>query len=75
MNQDSVGSLGSIGSIGSKGKETKPRKTRSRTSKIYDDPAITRGYDSIPLIEVDQLPRGGISLETKAVGRIQVRGA
>ena len=29
-------------------------------------------YDSIPLIEKDSLPRGGISMETKAVGRVQV---
>jgi hypothetical protein len=29
-------------------------------------------YDSIPLIEQIKLPRGGISMETKAVGRIQV---
>ena len=30
-------------------------------------------YDSIPLLEQTKLPRGGISVETKAVGRIQVR--
>ena len=30
-------------------------------------------YDSIPLLEQTKLPRGGISMETKAVGRIQVR--
>lgn len=29
-------------------------------------------YDSIPLMEQTKLPRGGISIETKAVGRIQV---
>lgn len=29
-------------------------------------------YDSIPLLEQTKLPRGGISMETKAVGRIQV---
>jgi len=29
-------------------------------------------YDSIPLLEQTKLPRGGISLETKAVGRVQV---
>lgn len=28
-------------------------------------------YDSIPLLEQTKLPRGGISMETKAVGRIQ----
>lgn len=29
-------------------------------------------YDAIPLIEQTKLPRGGISMETKAVGRVQV---
>lgn len=32
-------------------------------------------YDSIPLLEQTKLPRGGISMETKAVGRIQVSHA
>lgn len=35
---------------------------------------ISDAYDSIPLIEQTKLPRGGISMETKAIGRIQVRG-
>ena len=34
---------------------------------------ISRAYDSIPLLEQTKLPRGGISIETKAVGRVQVR--
>jgi hypothetical protein len=42
-------------------------------AKIFDDACITAGYDSVPLIEIDTLPRGGISFETRAVGRIQVR--
>jgi hypothetical protein len=46
---------------------------RHRQSKIFDDPSITRGYESVPLIDIDTLPRGGISFDTKAVGRIQVR--
>jgi hypothetical protein len=29
-------------------------------------------YDMIPLLEQTKLPRGGISIETKAVGRVQV---
>jgi hypothetical protein len=35
---------------------------------------VSDAYDSIPLIEQTKLPRGGISMETIAVGRIQVRG-
>jgi hypothetical protein len=42
------------------------------SSKIFDDSSVTRGYESVPLIDIDVLPRGGISFETKAVGRIQV---
>lgn len=33
---------------------------------------IGNAYDSIPLLEQTKLPRGGISMETKAVGRVQV---
>jgi hypothetical protein len=29
-------------------------------------------YDAIALLEQTKLPRGGISIETKAVGRVQV---
>lgn len=45
---------------------------RRNRSRIYDDPAVVAGYNSVPLLDLDQLPRGGISIETKAVGRIQV---
>ncbi len=34
---------------------------------------ISNAYDSIPLLEQTKLPRGGISIETKAVGMVQVR--
>ena len=40
---------------------------------IFDDPYTVAAYQSVPLIEIDRLPRGGISFDTKAVGRIQVR--
>jgi len=33
---------------------------------------ISRAYDSIPLLEQTKLPRGGVSIETEAVGRVQV---
>lgn len=39
----------------------------------FDDaPHIIRSYDSVPLLEQTKLPRGGISMETQAVGRVQV---
>jgi hypothetical protein len=33
---------------------------------------VVAGYNSVPIIELDRLPRGGMSMETKAVGRVQV---
>jgi hypothetical protein len=57
--------------IGSTKRRNKPLGRRAQ-SKIFDDSAVMRGYDSVPLIDMDVLPRGGISFETKTVGRIQV---
>ena len=47
------------------------RQRKGQNSKIFDDAAVIAGYDSVPLIDIDLLPRGGISFETKSVGRIQ----
>jgi hypothetical protein len=44
-----------------------PRESLDKLASVSD------AYDAIPLIEQTKLPRGGISMETKAVGRIQVR--
>lgn len=44
---------------------------RSTSSVIYDSPAIVEGYASVPLLDVTELPRGGISIQTKAVGAVQ----
>ncbi|KAL3921111.1 MAG: hypothetical protein SGILL_002921 [Bacillariaceae sp.] len=44
------------------------------SSQVDPDGRVARisdAYDSIPLIEQTKLPRGGLSMETKAVGRIQ----
>lgn len=38
-----------------------------------DAPSVVKSYDAVPLLEQTKLPRGGISMETKAVGRVQVR--
>jgi hypothetical protein len=48
------------------------RISSRQRSRIYDDPAVIAGYNSVPLIDLDRLPRGGISLETQSIGRIQV---
>lgn len=35
--------------------------------------AVANNYDSIPVLEQTKLPRGGVSVDTQAVGRVQVR--
>jgi hypothetical protein len=43
------------------------------SAHAFDDPPhIVRSYDSVPLLEQTKLPRGGISMETQSVGRVQV---
>jgi hypothetical protein len=43
---------------------------------MYEDaPSVVKAYDAIPVLEQTKLPRGGISMETKAVGRVQVSEA
>jgi len=51
-------------------KSTRWRKTRKST-KIFDDLSVVAGYAAVPLLDIDHLPRGGISFETTSVGRIQ----
>jgi hypothetical protein len=46
-------------------------KKKNNKSRIYDDPVVVAGYTSVPLLDSVNLPRGGLSIETKAVGRIQ----
>lgn len=49
------------------------QQQRRQQSRIFDDPSVTAGYQNVPLLEMTKLPRGGISVDTKAVGRVQVR--
>lgn len=37
-----------------------------------EGPTIANNYAAIPVLEQTKLPRGGVSVETKAVGRVQV---
>jgi hypothetical protein len=37
-----------------------------------EDPLLIVSYNSIQVLEQTKLPRGGVSIETKAVGRVQV---
>jgi hypothetical protein len=41
-------------------------------SGYHDPPDVHLSYKSIPLLEQITLPRGGISMDTQAVGRVQV---
>ena len=44
-----------------------------RNEEIPDAPTIANNYAAIPVLEQTKLPRGGVSVETQAVGRVQVR--
>jgi hypothetical protein len=37
-----------------------------------ESPGLLLSYNQIPVLEQTKLPRGGVSVETKAVGRVQV---
>lgn len=45
----------------------------SACDEFAESPAAARAYDAVPILEQTKLPRGGISVDTKAVGRVQVR--
>jgi hypothetical protein len=40
---------------------------------IAESPENSKAYELVPVLEQTKLPRGGVSIETKAVGRVQVR--
>jgi hypothetical protein len=48
------------------------KKIVERDVPLIDDPIMCRMYEAIPELELTTLPRGGTSIETDAVGRIQV---
>lgn len=51
--------------------QTTERRCSNMSLDSLDGPELA--YDSVPILEQTKLPRGGVSVETKAVGRIQVR--
>lgn len=53
------------------GKGRRASRPVGAKDKIFDDPAVVKAYDSIPVLELTKLPRGGVSLDSKAVGRVQ----
>jgi len=46
--------------------------SRSALLERREELLLTAAYQSIPELPFDKLPRGGISIETEAVGRVQV---
>uniref|UniRef100_A0A7S4JWM8 Metallo-beta-lactamase domain-containing protein n=1 Tax=Odontella aurita TaxID=265563 RepID=A0A7S4JWM8_9STRA len=46
-------------------------ETAQSSSVVYDDPATIRAYQAVRVLDQTELPRGGVSVETAAVGRIQ----
>lgn len=53
-------------------KTTKTTKSGPPRESLLEDASVARMYDSIPPLEVTKLPRGGLSIETEAIGRVQV---
>jgi len=43
----------------------------SGTSVFDDSPMVVKYYEAVPMLELTKLPRGGVSMETQAVGRVQ----
>ena len=58
--------------INSKFKMKKFAEQAKAMPQLFDELETTLGYESVPLLEIDHLPRGGLSIDTSAVGRIQV---
>lgn len=52
-------------------KQSSRRLIQSQQTNIFDGAEVMASYASVPLLEIDHLPRGGISFDTEAVGRIQ----
>ena len=50
-----------------------PPSAADACDDFAESPAVARAYDAVPILEQTKLPRGGVSVDTKAVGRVQVR--
>jgi hypothetical protein len=48
------------------------RSEASERVVCKDSPQVKKAYDAVPVLEQNKLPRGGVSIETKACGRVQV---
>jgi len=66
-----AGTTSGHNSISESAASSSTARIRRKQSRIYDDPGVTEGYQQVPLLEVTKLPRGGVSIDTRSVGRIQ----
>jgi len=58
----------------SSGDKKKAQTSHSVKTEETDEALhLVKSYDEIPVLEQTKLPRGGVSVETAAVGRVQVR--
>jgi hypothetical protein len=60
------------GDGGSDSESSEKEKKKKRKGNDASSEVI-KTYSDVPVLETNKLPRGGISIETKAVGRVQVR--
>jgi len=63
--------LSGMSSAGSPLPNVKETSTGEEFDEDVESPEIVLSYESIPVLEQTKLPRGGVSVETSAVGRIQ----
>ena len=49
------------------------KKSVTNACKIFDDDIVAKGYEAVPEMEINKLPRGGLSVDTAAIRRIQVK--
>jgi hypothetical protein len=62
----------SLGEVSPMPKERRVSSNSRESDICRDSPDVALSYKSIPLLEMITLPRGGISMDTQAVGRVQV---
>lgn len=76
MNMEGIDQLGPMPPHAMRKLSVGSTQSESTVPNIFDDaPNVVMSYDAVPLLEQTKLPRGGVSMETEAVGRVQVRCA
>lgn len=65
-------SLDEVSPLPSDRRQSRASTTTAGSDFNRDPPDVAASYNAIPLLEQTVLPRGGISMDTQAVGRVQV---